>query len=107
MKSLINKCRENNETIFIEFETYRKLEHCGPNNDDNLGYRKKRDKKYWSKRDQIYKYENLLKKKGLIKTQDIIDMKHELQNEINSAFKFAEKSNFPSKKILKKYIYSK
>ncbi len=106
-KKIINTIKKKSVPCLIQINTWRYLEHCGPNYDDNLGYRKKRDKKYWSKRDQIYKYENLLKKKGLIKTQDIIDMKHELQNEINSAFKFAEKSNFPSKKILKKYIYSK
>ena len=106
-KKIIRTIKKKSVPYLIQINTWRYLEHCGPNYDDNLGYRKKRDKKYWAKRDQIYKYENLLKKKGLIKTQDIIEMKHELQNEINSAFKFAEKSNFPSKKILKKYIYSK
>ena len=106
-KKIINTIKKKSVPCLIQINTWRYLEHCGPNYDDNLGYREKRDKIYWAKKDQIFKYENLLKKKGLIKTQDIIDMKHKLQNEINRAFKFAEKSKFPSKKILKKYIYSK
>ena len=106
-KKIIKTIKKKSVPYLIQINTWRYLEHCGPNYDDNLGYREKRDKKYWAKKDQIFKYENLLKKKGLIKTQDIIDMKYKLQNEINRAFKFAEKSKFPSKKILKKYIYSK
>ena len=106
-KKIIKTIKKKSAPYLIQINTWRYLEHCGPNYDDNLGYREKRDKIYWAKKDQIFKYENLLKKKGLIKTQDIIDMKYKLQNEINRAFKFAEKSKFPSKKILKKYIYSK
>ena len=106
-KKIIKTIKKKSVPYLIQINTWRYLEHCGPNYDDNLGYREKRDKIYWAKKDQIFKYENLLKKKGLIKTQDIIDMKYKLQNEINRAFKFAEKSKFPSKKILKKYIYSK
>ena len=106
-KKIINTIKKKSVPCLIQINTWRYLEHCGPNYDDNLGYREKRDKKYWAKKDQIFKYENLLKKKGLIKTQDITDMKYKLQKEINRAFKFAEKSKFPSKKILKKYIYSK
>ena len=106
-KKIIQTIKKKSVPYLIQINTWRYLEHCGPNYDDNLGYREKRDKKYWAKKDQIFKYENLLKKKGLITTKDIIDMKNKLRNEINRAFKFAEKSNFPSKKILKKYIYSK
>ena len=106
-KKIIKTIKKKSVPYLIQINTWRYLEHCGPNYDDNLGYREKRDKIYWAKKDQIFKYENLLKKKGLIKTQDITDMKYKLQNEINRAFKFAEKSKFPSKKILKKYIYSK
>ena len=28
-----------NKPAFLEFEAYRHLEHCSPNNDDSLNYR--------------------------------------------------------------------
>ena len=31
--------QKNRKPVFLEFETYRWLEHCGPNNDDDLKYR--------------------------------------------------------------------
>ena len=49
--------------VFLEFETYRHLEHCGPNNDDNLGYRDKNQIKNWKRKDPIKNYENKLLKK--------------------------------------------
>ena len=33
-----------NQINFIEIETYRYVEHCGPNNDDKLNYRPKKKK---------------------------------------------------------------
>ena len=32
--------KNNNAPAFVELETFRWLEHCGPNGDDDLGYRK-------------------------------------------------------------------
>ena len=31
-------------------DTYRWLEHCGPNNDDNLEYRSKKEINFWLKK---------------------------------------------------------
>ena len=39
LKKFINK----QNLSFIELDTYRYLEHCGPNNDDNLNYRPKKE----------------------------------------------------------------
>ena len=38
IKNFIPKYQIN----FIEIETYRYVEHCGPNNDDKLNYRPKK-----------------------------------------------------------------
>ena len=47
---VINKIRLNQEPYFIEFETYRWLEHCGPNFDNNLKYRSKKEFLNWQKK---------------------------------------------------------
>ena len=50
---VINKIRLNQEPYFIEFETYRWLEHCGPNFDNNLKYRSKKEFLNWQKKDPL------------------------------------------------------
>ena len=44
---------------FLEFETYRWREHCGPNYDNDIGYRTEEEFLEWRKRDPI---KNILKK---------------------------------------------
>ncbi len=39
--------------LFIELRTYRHLEHCGPNNDDHLGYRDVEETQLWLDRDPL------------------------------------------------------
>jgi len=43
----------NSKPAFIEFSTYRLLEHCGPNFDDDLNYRDPSDIKNFTNRDPI------------------------------------------------------
>jgi pyruvate dehydrogenase E1 component alpha subunit len=43
----------NSKPAFIEFSTYRLLEHCGPNFDDDLNYRDPSDVKNFTNRDPI------------------------------------------------------
>ena len=43
-KTIISNIRSKNKPHLIQLNTYRHLEHCGPNNDDNLKYRNKNKK---------------------------------------------------------------
>ena len=60
LKKSTEYIKKGNGPIFVEFKTYRFLEHCGPNNDDVLNYRKKKEIKYWHSRDPL----DFLKKKN-------------------------------------------
>ena len=91
--------------IFGEFLTYRHREHCGPNFDDNLNYRPKKEIKYWIKKDPL-----MFLEKKFFKKRDFIKLrlfKKKIINEVNEAFLFARKSKYPTYKILKKHIYAK
>ena len=103
-KSIINSIRKGKGPFFIELKTYRLIEHCGPNNDDNLNYRPKSEIKYWSKKCPV----NLFKKKlsKSIDSKIINATEKKILDEINKAFLFAKKSKFPDKKLLKKHIYA-
>ncbi len=99
MRNALKFQKKNNKPIFINLKTYRFLEHCGPNDDDNLNYRNLKEVKYWKNKD-------FMNKLPFNKLQ-IEKMKKKINLEINEAFKFARKSKFPSKENLQKFIYSK
>jgi len=96
-KKSVNFIRKYNKPVFLEFKTYRWLEHCGPNWDDNLGYRKKNEVNKWIKKCPLKKIEKKIAKNNLDK------MKTKIDNQVIKAFNFAKKSNFPKKNILKKF----
>ena len=104
--SIISNIRSKNKPYLIELKTYRHLEHCGPNNDDNLKYRNKNEVKKWLNRDPINQYKKKLLSQNIISKQDIQNQIKIIHSEINQAFRFARNSNFPSKKYIKKFIYA-
>ncbi len=101
IKEGVNYTKKNKKPIFIEFNTYRWLEHCGPNYDDNLNYRDHKITKKFKKNDFLHILEKKLSKKFTDKV--IIDNK----KTINDAFKFAEFSTAPNKKDLGSYVFKK
>ena len=79
---------------FIELETYRWREHCGPNYDNDIGYRDVKEFESWQKRDPIHIGERYLVENN-ITHEKINQIRSELKDEINKAFEFAENSSFP------------
>ena len=100
-----NFVEKNGEPVFLEFQTFRWFEHCGPNLDDHLKYRNKKELIYWRKNDPINILENFLIKKKWINNNSVKIMKNSITNRINSAFRYAKQSPFPKKKDLYKYLY--
>ena len=80
---------------FLEFSTYRWLEHCGPNFDNDIGYRSEQEFLEWKKRDPIACYEAELIGQGFVTTKDILRMEAEIKGEVNDAFDFADASPYP------------
>jgi len=104
-KEAIEYIKDHNAPAFIELETFRWLEHCGPNGDDELGYRKKGELNKWLKRDPIKTFEALIIKNNQISKDDISEAKEIISLEIDDAFKFAKESPFPDLSILNQHIY--
>ena len=50
----VNHAREGKGPYFLEFETYRWREHCGPDFDNDLGYRSENEYLKWKKRCPVY-----------------------------------------------------
>lgn len=100
---LVNKIKKGEGPKFLELHTYRWLEHCGPNYDDELGYRTTNDIKKSRENDPII----ILEKKypELIKSKKHTILKN-LTNLTKNAFKFAEESNFPNQEEAYENLYS-
>ena len=102
-----NYVKKKQMPYFVEFHTSRKLEHCGPNYDDDLNYRDKNFLNYWKKNDPLEKLEKtLLKKKYLSKTE-ILSFKSKIKDEIIRSFNYAENSKPPKFKHLNQNLFSK
>lgn len=88
--------RQGNGPVYLEFETYRYREHCGPFNDDHAGYRPMDEVKKWQEKCPLEYSEKAFRKKGMLDDKVLQEMRHEIGKEIEEAFNFAEKSPFPS-----------
>jgi pyruvate dehydrogenase E1 component alpha subunit len=81
---------------FLEFSTYRWLEHCGPNYDNDLGYRTEAEYLAWKLKEPIDRFEVLLLAEGIISATEIKLIELDIKLEVSSAFEFADASPFPA-----------
>jgi pyruvate dehydrogenase E1 component alpha subunit len=95
-ETAIAECRLGHGPRLVEIETYRKLEHCGPNDDDDLGYRPIEEIELWKKNDRLENLRNCLEASGAISTSQIEAWENSVRHEIQDAFEFAENSQFPT-----------
>lgn len=66
-KSMVDFIRNFNKPGILFFETYRQLEHVGPNSDFQLGYRDIKESKFWLDRDPLKIAFEKLKQKNVEK----------------------------------------
>ncbi len=102
----INYIKKNKKPVFIEFYTYRWREHCGPNYDNNIGYRNENEYLYWKNKDPIKTFKNYLLKNKIFTNNFLNKNDIKITNTVLDAFNFAEKSKFPSNKNKFKNIYA-
>ena len=100
VKEIVKRIRKNNQPSLIELSTYRWLEHCGPNWDDNLRYRPPGELKKWIKKCPLARIKKQIKNKPSISRAT-----EQVDKEIKSAFLFAKNSKFPSNKIIKNFYF--
>lgn len=105
-KKAISSIYNGEGPVFIEFLTYRWLEHCGPYYDNNLGYRTETEFKYWVARCPLDSFTSKMLNDGVITNNQIELMKEKICNEINEAVLFAKSSPFPDNTTLFENVYS-
>jgi pyruvate dehydrogenase E1 component alpha subunit len=102
----IEHARSGKGPAFVELETYRWLEHCGPNDDQHLGYRPPGEFDAWLARDPLKLYTARLRERGIVTDADIAIMARSIAVEIDDAVAFAKASPFPSRDQLTAHVYA-
>lgn len=97
LQKIAERVRNGSGPGFIEIHTYRYREHCGPNYDNDIGYREVAEYESWKKKDSIDSFRKKLEQEHLLSNTQFEKMKMEITQEIISAFEYAESSNFPDK----------
>jgi len=105
-KEAIESIKFGNGPVFIESPTYRWREHCGPNYDNNIGYRTEEEFLKWKERCPLEKLQLNLIQLGILTEQEILSLREKISFKINEAVIFAKMSPYPSKEDLIKYIYA-
>lgn len=91
---------------FLEFKTYRWREHCGPNFDNNIGYRTEDEYLHWRKFCPLEKLEKQGLAAGALSASDIAAWTAEIRVEFAEAVRFAKTSPFPTADVLMKNVYA-
>jgi pyruvate dehydrogenase E1 component alpha subunit len=105
-KKAVSHMQAGNGPAYLEFDTYRWREHCGPNFDNNIGYRTEEEYLAWRKRCPIENFDRQLKEGGSLTEQQTNQMKVKIETEIEEAFSFAKTSPFPESLELYSDMYA-
>ena len=102
----VEHARGGRGPVFVELATYRWLEHCGPNDDQHLGYRPPGEFAAWQARDPLRLYTQRLRSRGLVSDADLAAMTSAITTEIDDAVTFARSSPFPARQELGEHVYA-
>jgi TPP-dependent pyruvate/acetoin dehydrogenase alpha subunit len=91
---------------FIELKTYRWREHCGPNYDNDIGYRQESEFLEWREKCPLTRIERQLVDGGAIDAAEMSRWHGEITREIGEALAFAKASPFPDASELMAFTYA-
>lgn len=106
MEAAVTAIRAGHGPRFLEFDTYRWREHCGPNFDNDIGYRSEQEYREHRAKEPIQALRDRLMQAGLLTPEDIAVAEASMIAEIDDAFSFALASPFPDGADVATHIYA-
>ena len=101
----MDSIRSSEGPYFLEFNTYRWLEHCGPGYDNDIGYRDEAEFQDWKQRDPLeITGDRLKEQQGCDEFGDTERKK--FQSEVSAAVNFAREAPFPKEQDLSEDVYA-
>ena len=95
MQNAVARARAGAGPSFLVFDTYRWLEHCGPNYDNDIGYRSPEEFEAWKLRDPLAILSEQMKASGQWDEGEAERQRAAIDAEIDAAFRFALESPLP------------
>ena len=92
----VSRARENQTPIFLEYKTYRWLEHCGPNDDDGLEYRPNGELKAWKLQDPLTALRESLVANRTVSVSELDAIDSAITTEVNLVFEKVRTDPFPT-----------
>ena len=102
----IEHSRAGKGPTFVEFQTYRWLEHCGPLYDLDQGYRPPGEFEFWSARCPVALQRERLISDGVLDEVAIAAMTNEIDAMVEQAVTFAKRAPFPKRDALFAHVYA-
>ncbi len=100
------RARAGKGPSYLEFSTYRWLEHCGPSYDNHMGYRSEEEFAAWRAQCPVLRQQTILERDGLLAAEEPAALKRALAAEIEEAFAFAKSSPYPAPAELMTDLYA-
>ena len=105
-RSAIDNARNGQGPQFLEFDTYRWREHCGPDFDDHLNYRSVKEIEAGISDCPIDRYKKILMQNANWDEMTVSRFEDQIREEISAAFKFALASGEPTSNDAREKIYA-
>jgi pyruvate dehydrogenase E1 component alpha subunit len=102
----VEKARRGEGPTFLEFKTYRWREHCGPNYDNDIGYRSEQDFLEWKVRCPLQRTREALLELDSNLALSFETWEAEIASELEEAIRFAKESPFPNPDRMMEHVYA-
>jgi TPP-dependent pyruvate/acetoin dehydrogenase alpha subunit len=106
MFDAVARARRGDGPSLVVADTYRFLEHCGPGDDDALGYRPVGELAAWKKRCPLLRYEAELRESGELDDGTIASFERVIAAEIAAAFTAALAAPSPAASTATEMVYA-
>ena len=103
-RKAVEKARKGGGPSLLEFITYRWREHCGPNYDNDIGYRTEAEYLAWKERCPVAAYERFLTKEGIASRADLDAAMAKEKAEAEAAVQFAKQSPWPDASSVDRHV---
>lgn len=102
----VERARAGSGPVYLEFATYRWREHCGPNFDNDLGYRPASEYGLHQRRCPIAGLEAHLLAEKILTSGEVAEIRKRIEAEIAAAVDFAKKSPFPPEHEARRHVFA-
>lgn len=105
-RTAVEYCRSGKGPFFLVLDTYRWREHCGPNYDNDIGYRTESEFLEWKEQDPVSSFIDTLKASKQLTDQELQTITAKLQEQIDASFVFAKESKLPTPDEVSQFVYA-